>query len=68
MAFNLGKYDIEVGNDDAIKRNQIYFDFMQLPFNCMDGLYLLKRCILIDAIMKDQLRKQSAAEIEKLNR
>ena len=34
----------------------------------MDGLYLRERYILINAIMKYQLRKKSAAEIEKLNR
>ena len=41
---------------------------MQRTFNRMDGLYLSEIFILIDAIMKDQLRKQSAAKIEKLNR
>ena len=29
MAIKRDKYDIEVQNDDAIKRNQILFDFMQ---------------------------------------
>ena len=33
----------------------------------MDGLYLREKCILIDTVMKDQFRKQSAAEIGKLN-
>ena len=28
MALKWDKYDIEVQNDDAIKRNQIFFDFM----------------------------------------
>ena len=41
---------------------------MQQTFNRLDGLYLCEICLLIDAIIKDQLRKQSAAEIEKLNR
>ena len=40
MALKRKKYDIEVHNDDAIKRNQIFFDFMQRTFNFMDGLYL----------------------------
>ena len=30
MDLNWEKYDIEVKNDDAIKRNRIFFDFMQL--------------------------------------
>ena len=33
MSLNWDKYDIEVQNDDAIKRNQIFFDFMQRTFN-----------------------------------
>ena len=68
MALNRDNSDIEVRNDDAIKSNRIFFDFMQQTFNCLDGLYLRDRCIFIDTIIKYQLRKQSAAEIEKLNR
>ena len=34
------KYDIEVHNGDAIKRNPILFDFMQQNFSCLDGLYM----------------------------
>ena len=34
----------------------------------MDGLHLRERLLLIYAIIKDQMRKQSAAEFEKLNR
>ena len=48
MALNRDKYDIEVRNDDAIKRNRIFFDFMQQTFNRMDGLYLYGKCPLID--------------------
>ena len=40
---------------------------MQQTFNRMDGLYLYKIFLLINMIMKDQLRRQSAAEIVKLN-
>ena len=68
MALNQDKYDTEVQNGDAIKRNQIFFDFMQQMFNRLDGLYLRERYILINTIMKYQLRKKSAEEIEKLNR
>ena len=38
MALNQYKYNIEVRNDDAIKRNQLFFDFMQRTFNLLDGL------------------------------
>ena len=37
-------------------------------FNSLDVLYQNEICPLIYTIIKDQLRKQSAAEIEKLNR
>ena len=40
MALKRDKYDIEVQNDDAIKRNQIFFDFMQRTLNRLYGLYL----------------------------
>ena len=40
MAINRDKYDIEVQNDDAIKRNQILFNFMQQKLNSLDRLYL----------------------------
>ena len=61
MALNRGKYDIDVRNDDAIKRNQISFDLMQRMFNRLDGFYLREIFLLIDAIMEYQMRKRSAA-------
>ena len=39
MVLKREKYDIEVQNDDAIKRNQIFFDFMKRTSNRLDGLY-----------------------------
>ena len=63
MVLNQEKYDIEVQNDDAIKRNCILFDIMQQKFNHLDGSYLPEICLLIDAIMKNKLRKQSVEEI-----
>ena len=68
MALNLDKYEIEVRNDDAIKRNQRFFDFIQQTVNRLNGLYLRERCFLIYVIMKNLLREKSAADIEKLNR
>ena len=61
MVLNREKYDTGVWNDDAINYDQIFFDIMQWTFNQLDGLYLRERCILINAIMKDQMRKRSAA-------
>ena len=68
MALNQEKYDIEVQNDDAIKRNQILFDFIQQTFNSLDGLYLCEICILIYMIIKDKFRNHSVVEIEILNK
>ena len=59
MALNRDKYDNDVQNDDAIKHNRIIFGIMQQTFNRLDGLYLHEMCLLIDAIIKYQLRKQS---------
>ena len=40
MAINWDKYYIEDQNDDAIKCNQILFDFMKRMFSRLNGLYL----------------------------
>ena len=68
MALNWDKYDIEVQNNDAIKRNQIFSDFMQRMFNRLDGLYIHENFPLIDTIIEYKSRKQIAAEIEKMDR
>ena len=40
IALNWDKYDIVVWDVDAIKYNQIFFDFMRQMFSCLDGLYM----------------------------
>ena len=40
MALKRKKYYIEVQNDDAIKRNRTFLDFIPQTFNRLDGLYL----------------------------
>ena len=50
MDLNRDKNEIEVQDDDAIKRNQVLFHYMQRRFICLDGLYMDKKCLLIDAI------------------
>ena len=52
MALNQKKYDIKVLNDDALNSNQILFDFKQITFNYLNGLYLREKCILIYTIIK----------------
>ena len=68
MSLNWDKYDIEVREYDAIKRNQIFFDSMQQTVIYMDGLYMDGEYLLIDIINKYQLRNQISAEVERLNR
>ena len=67
MALNWDKCDIEVQNDGTINCNWLFFDFMQQILNQLDGFYLHERCLLMESIMEDKMRKQSAEEIEKLN-
>ena len=40
VLFEQKKYDVGVQNYDAIKRDQIFFDFMKWTFNPLDGLYI----------------------------
>ena len=42
--------------------------YSQIRLFFAEVLYVRGKCILIDAIMKDQLKKQSVEEIEKMNR
>ena len=50
MALNWEKYDIEVWDDDTIKRKRILFDFMQQMFNRLDGLYMDEKWLFIYTI------------------
>ena len=64
MVLNREKYDIQVQNDYAINCNPLLFDFMQRTFNRLDIFYSCEMCLLIEATMEGQMRKQGAAEIE----
>ena len=61
MALNPEKYDIEVQDDDAIKRNQILFDFMQRTFSCMNGLYIDEEYPLIYTNKKISIKEQECS-------
>ena len=43
---------IEIQKDDAIKRNQIFFDFMLRIFNHINQLYEKKGSLLIELILR----------------
>ena len=68
MAINQDKYDIEVRNYYVINLKQIFFDFMLRMFNCLGGLCIHEKCILIDTIKWYKLRNQSGLKIENYNR
>ena len=68
MAIKRDKYAIEFQKYDAIKRNQILFDFMLRMFNHLTQLYVEKKSILIDTILKYQSRDEIAKENKKPNR
>ena len=62
MALKRDKYAIEIQGDDAIKRNQLFFDFMLRMFNHLNQLYDKEKSLLIYKILKYQSRKESAKE------
>ena len=68
MALKRDKDAIEIQKDDAIKRNQIFFDFMLRMFNNLNQLYDKKKSLLIHTILKYQSRNESAKEVLKPNK
>ena len=60
MALQRDKDAIEIQKDDAIKRNQIFFDFMLRMFNHLKQLYVKLKSLMIDTILKYQSRNESA--------
>ena len=62
MALKRDKDAIEIQKDDAIKRNQIFFDFMLRMFNNINQLYEKEKSLLIYTILTYQSRKESAKE------
>ena len=50
MALQRDKYAIEIQGDDAIKCNQLFFDFMLRMFNRLNQLYEKGKSLLIYTI------------------
>ena len=50
MALKQDKYAIEIQEDDAIKRNQLFFDFLLRMLNHLNQLYEKEKSLLIDRI------------------
>ena len=53
---------IEIQKDDAIKRSQIFFDFMLRRFNNLNQLYEKGKSLLIYTILTYKSRNESAKE------
>ena len=62
------KMPLRIQKDDAIKRNRIFFDFMLRMFNHLNQFYEKEKSLLVDTILKYQLRNESAKEVKKPNR
>ena len=68
MALKREKDVIEIKKDDAIKRYQIFFDFILRMFNHLNELYVKEKSLLINTILKYQSNNEIAKEVEKPNR
>ena len=62
MDLKRNKDAIEIQTDDAIKRNQIFFDFILRNFNHLNQLYEREKSLLTYTILTYQLSKGSAKE------
>ena len=51
---------IDIEGEDAINCNRLFFDFMIIMFNRLNQLYEMDKSLLIDTILKYNLRKESA--------
>ena len=62
MDFKRDKDAIEIQKDDAIKRNQTFFNFMLRMFNHINQLYEMEKSLLIYTILTYQSMNESAKE------
>ena len=56
------KYAIDIEGEYEIKCNALFFDFMLRMFDHLNQLYEMEKSLLIDTILKYNLRKESAKE------
>ena len=62
IALKREKDAIDIDGEDAINSNRLFFDFMLRMFDHLNQLYEMEKCLLIDAILKYYLRKESDDE------
>ena len=62
IALKRDKDEIDIDGDDAIDSHRLFFDFMLRMFDHLNQLYEMEKSLLIDAILKYHLRKESDEE------
>ena len=62
IALKREKYAIGIDGDDAIDSHRLVFDFVLRMFDHLNQLYEMEKSLLIDAILKYHLRKESDEE------
>ena len=62
IALKRDKDAIDIDGNDAFVSYRLFFDFMLRMFGRINQLYEMEKSLLIDAILKYHLRKQSAKE------
>ena len=60
IALKRDKYAIDIDGEDRINSNPLFFDFMLRTFDHLNQLYEMDKSLLIDTILKYNLRKESA--------
>ena len=62
IALKRDKDAIDIDGDDAINSHRLVFDYMLRMFDHINQLYEMEKSLLIDAILKYHLRKESDEE------
>ena len=62
IALKRDKDAIDIDGNDAIDSHQLVFDFMLRIFDHLNQLYEMEKSLLIDAILKYNLRNESDEE------
>ena len=62
IALKRNKDSIDIDEDDVIYSHRLVFDFMLRMFDRLNQLYEMEKSLLIDAILKYNLSKESDGE------
>ena len=62
IALKRDKDAIDIEGEDAINRNRLFFYFMLRMFDHLNQLYEKEKSLLIDTILKYNLRKETSKD------